>query len=125
MNIARFVEVAAARCGDRPALLCEQETLSYAGLDALAGRAAGALRDLGVARGQRVALLLGNSPVFIAAYLGVLKLVPERKPSFLKIPATQPEFFRVLLVNDRQKQAGFRSCREGFLISPNSRRTSP
>ena len=60
-------------------------------------------------------------------WLAIIKgyIVPERKPSFLKIPATQPEFFRVLLVNDRQKQAGFRSCREGFLISPNSRRTSP
>lgn len=58
----------------RPALLWNEERIEYAALDALAARAAGALRERGVGRGDRVALVLPNRPAFVAAYHGALRL---------------------------------------------------
>ena len=58
----------------RPALLWNEERIEYAALDSLAARAAGALRERGVRRGDRVALILPNRPAFVAAYHGALRL---------------------------------------------------
>lgn len=54
----------------RPFLLFEGETYSYALIAAAAARWSARLRAVGVQRGDRVALYLGNSPAFVAAYLG-------------------------------------------------------
>jgi long-chain acyl-CoA synthetase len=72
--LATLLADAAARAPDRPALVCEGERLTYAELDVLAARAAGALRERGVGRGDTVALVLPNVPASIAAYHGVLRL---------------------------------------------------
>jgi long-chain acyl-CoA synthetase len=47
--------------------------ITYEELDALTDRFAAALNDLGVKKGDRVALLLSNVPEFVIAYYGVLK----------------------------------------------------
>lgn len=74
MNAAEFLlgKAALARHADRPALLCGERMLSYAGLAADVARAANALRSLGVAPGDRVMFLLRDSPEFAAAWLGAL-----------------------------------------------------
>lgn len=74
MNAAEFLlgEAALARHAGRPALVCGERVLSYADLAAEVARAANALRSLGVAPGDRVMLLLRDSPEFAAAWLGAL-----------------------------------------------------
>jgi len=74
MNAADHLlgEAALARHGARIALVCGEQELSYAGLAADVGRAANALRALGVQPGERVLLLLRDSPAFASAWLGAL-----------------------------------------------------
>jgi long-chain acyl-CoA synthetase len=74
MNIARHVERGRRLYPERPALVFEDRTISYARLDELAARAANALGGLGIREEDRVALLLPNIPAFVYAYLGILKL---------------------------------------------------
>ncbi len=59
------------RAPDKTGVHFEGEDYSYARLLALARQAAGALAAHGVEAGDRVALFLGNSVDFLAAYLGI------------------------------------------------------
>jgi len=63
---------ALARHGTRVALICGKQALDYAALAAEVARAAGALRGLGVAPGERVLLLMRDTPEFAAAWLGAV-----------------------------------------------------
>jgi long-chain acyl-CoA synthetase len=74
MNLARILTEGAAVHGDRPALWFEGVPMSYAELDRRAAVAAGELRAAGVTAGDRVALRLPNTPAFLAAYFGALRL---------------------------------------------------
>jgi amino acid adenylation domain-containing protein len=61
------------RYGDATALVAGTIELSYSALDRRANAVAATLRGIGVACGDRVALLLGRGPRFVASALGVLK----------------------------------------------------
>ena len=74
MTLARLLSETALRAPGRPALAYEGRRLTYAELDALAARAAGALRERGVVAGDRVAFILPNRPESVAAYHGALRL---------------------------------------------------
>ncbi|MGH9576373.1 MAG: AMP-binding protein, partial [Terriglobales bacterium] len=63
---------ALARHGERAALICGDQRLSYAQLAAQVARAANALRALGVSPGERVLLLMRDTPEFAAAWLGAV-----------------------------------------------------
>jgi fatty-acyl-CoA synthase len=58
---------------DKPALLFEGRPVTFAGLNARANRLANALLGLGLAPGDRVALLGRNSPAWVAAYYAAAK----------------------------------------------------
>jgi benzoate-CoA ligase family protein len=60
--------------GDRPAIVCGDETVSYAQLVQRSNRAGNALRALGVQAEQRVFLLLHDTPAFAYAFLGAIKI---------------------------------------------------
>ena len=64
----------ARRHGGDPALLFEGARVSWAELDRLSDAFAAALSDLGVATGDRVALILPNCPQFLIAEFGAWKL---------------------------------------------------
>jgi long-chain acyl-CoA synthetase len=70
LNLALLLRERAAAHPDKTALAINDRTLSYATVDALARRFAGALAQLGVERGQHIALLLPNVPQFTIAYFG-------------------------------------------------------
>lgn len=74
MNIAASVELGSRLYPDRPALVFEGQSITYARLDELASGEAARLRAAGMRRGDRVALCLPNTPQFVASYLGALKL---------------------------------------------------
>jgi long-chain acyl-CoA synthetase len=59
---------------DNPALLFKGATITYSELDRLSSAFAAALAALGVARGDRVGLLLPNCPQFFIAQFGAWKL---------------------------------------------------
>jgi len=74
MNITHALERGRKAFPNRTALVFEDESWSYARLDHDCGRAARVLANLGIDRGDRVALWLPNSPAFVFAYFGALKL---------------------------------------------------
>jgi fatty-acyl-CoA synthase len=71
--ICDIVAEHARRTPDAPAILCGDEVLSYAALDARANAYAHWAIGLGLGRGQSVALLMENRPDFIACWLGLFK----------------------------------------------------
>jgi acetyl-CoA synthetase len=67
-----FDNLAAGR-GQRPALYCEGRATTYAELCETAARAGAGLVDFGLRRGQRVLLLLDDTPAYAAAIFGALR----------------------------------------------------
>jgi long-chain acyl-CoA synthetase len=72
-NLADLVRTAAATHPDHPALLFHGETTTWQQLDRRTDALARGLRALGLARGDRVAVHLGNTPDFAAVYFGALR----------------------------------------------------
>jgi benzoate-CoA ligase family protein len=60
--------------GDKPALVGETGTLTYAELARLTARAAALLSELGIAREHRLLMVLDDSPVFHATFLGAIRI---------------------------------------------------
>ncbi len=60
--------------GGRPAILCGEETVTYQQLHEAVNRFGNALRELGVRREERVALLLPDSPPWVYAFFGAMKI---------------------------------------------------
>ncbi|HVR30220.1 MAG TPA: AMP-binding protein, partial [Thermoanaerobaculia bacterium] len=74
MNVARALERSCLAAPGKEAILFEGRAMTYQELDRAASRAANVLRELGVARGDRVGLFLPNVPSFAVAYLGAQKV---------------------------------------------------
>jgi len=73
-SLGRMLEETASRHPRRPALFTEGRVVSYRLLDARTNRFASVLRTrLGIRRGDRVAVLLGNGRHFVYSFLGALK----------------------------------------------------
>ena len=68
-----IVSETASQRPDHPALLFKGSVISYAGLEAASTAFASALVDLGVKRGDRVALLLPNTPQMVLCLLWTWK----------------------------------------------------
>lgn len=60
--------------GGRTAIVYEGGRYSYAEIAALVNRAGNGLRRAGVGRGDRVLIVLPDSPEFVAAYFGAIKI---------------------------------------------------
>ncbi|NJN19737.1 MAG: long-chain fatty acid--CoA ligase [Oscillochloris sp.] len=68
-----LLDDSADRAPDRPCTLFFGQTLSYRRVRALSDRLAAGLLAEGIHPGDRVALLLPNSPLFVIAYYAILK----------------------------------------------------
>jgi len=73
MNLARLLDEAAERYGAHPAIIFEDQEISYAELSDATSRFAGGLKKLGVEPDDRVAVYLPNLPQFVIAIWGILK----------------------------------------------------
>ncbi|MGI8806378.1 MAG: long-chain-fatty-acid--CoA ligase [Acidimicrobiales bacterium] len=69
-NLSSILSHSATEFPAKTAIVAGDTELDYATLDAFARMFAGALRDLGVAPGEHVALVLPNVPQFTVAYFG-------------------------------------------------------
>ena len=76
MNAVEYLlgDAALARHGQSVALICGSETVRYAELAERVARSAGALRALGLRPGERVLLLMRDTPEFAAAWLGAVRM---------------------------------------------------
>jgi long-chain acyl-CoA synthetase len=74
MNLKQMLERAAKRYAAKTAVVMDGRRLSYTELDKASNRVANALVGMGVKKGDRVALLLTNSPEFVAIYFGIVKI---------------------------------------------------
>jgi long-chain acyl-CoA synthetase len=72
-NLAVLLTDTAALYPDRAAIKLDDRELSYAALEAAAGRVAGLLRAKGVEPGDRVGIMLPNVPYFPVCYYGALR----------------------------------------------------
>ncbi|HHS97098.1 MAG TPA: long-chain fatty acid--CoA ligase, partial [Chloroflexi bacterium] len=68
-----FLEEAARKHPDHTATIFKGGKLTYRELNDLTDRMAAALADMGVKKGDRVALLLVNCPQFLISYFGAMK----------------------------------------------------
>lgn len=73
MNLKLMLAQAVEKYGRKTAVSMGDSRLSYARLDEASNRMANALIGMGVGRGDRVAMLLSNSPEFVTTYFGVVK----------------------------------------------------
>ncbi|HKY09707.1 MAG TPA: AMP-binding protein [Candidatus Binatia bacterium] len=73
-NFICAIESNARRLGNKTAIVCDDERLTWSELDAIASGFARSLSTQGVAAGDRVAILLPNSIEFVIAFLAILKL---------------------------------------------------
>jgi benzoate-CoA ligase family protein len=90
--------------GDRPAIRYEGAILSYRDVSRLVARAGNFLRSLGVEMEDRVALVLPDSPEFIATFLGAIRIgaVPVTLSTYL----TSEDYAELLA-----------DCRAGVLVT--------
>ena len=73
-SLIDYLEEAATRWSDRPALLFKGSTITYGELNADSDAFASALTTIGVKAGDRVAICLPNCPQFMVAEFGAWKI---------------------------------------------------
>jgi len=73
-SITEMVDEAVEKWGNTTAVVFYGRKMKHREIHELSLRFATALHDLGVKKGDRVAILLPNCPQFIIAYLGILRL---------------------------------------------------
>ncbi|MEU0797945.1 long-chain fatty acid--CoA ligase [Amycolatopsis sp. NPDC005961] len=90
--LAAVLAATAARRPAHPALICGSETVTYEQMWERARTWAAVLRRHGIGPGDRVALLIPNTPDFPAAYYGVLALGATVVPLNTRSRAAEIEF---------------------------------
>jgi long-chain acyl-CoA synthetase len=74
MNLARLIEDAAQNFADRPALISENQRINYNQLNCSVNAVAHLLKQIGLTKGDKVALMLPNMPEFVYFYFAAAKL---------------------------------------------------
>ena len=92
LSVASILSEAATRHPDRPALHFMGATIDYGTLWEQTRAYAGALRDRGIGRGDRVAMLVPNVPDFARVYYAALSLGAVVVPVHLLFKADEIEY---------------------------------
>jgi long-chain acyl-CoA synthetase len=72
---------------DRPAIIFYNHVLTYRALERASARFAAVLAGLGLQKGDRLALLLPNTPQFVLAYYGIRCRSSARSSTSCETPA--------------------------------------
>lgn len=72
LNLAHFLDVTAAEYPDTTAVILDDYRMSYAEMAAAAKRVASALSAKGIGKGDKVAMMIANTPHFPIIYYGIL-----------------------------------------------------
>ena len=73
MDLKLMLEEAVGQYGDKTIIVSGDHRLSYTDLDEASNKVANTLIEIGVNKGDRVAMLLTNSPEFVISYYGIIK----------------------------------------------------
>ncbi|MEU1164179.1 AMP-binding protein, partial [Streptomyces sp. NPDC005921] len=73
LNLATMLHESALADPDKPCVIIDDTTLTYAQVEHMVGLVAGNLLALGLERGAKVAVQLPNMPQFLFAYLGAMR----------------------------------------------------
>ena len=73
LNLSHFLELAAREYPDKAAVTLDGTALTYSQVDGDAQRVAHLLKSRGIGRGDHVAMLIPNVPLFPAVYYGILR----------------------------------------------------
>jgi long-chain acyl-CoA synthetase len=74
MNIGHYLALNTRRHPDKPALIFEDRTYTYAEFNSKVNRMAHGLMDLGIKKGEKVALMLTNTDFFPISYYALAKI---------------------------------------------------
>ncbi|MFO1059136.1 MAG: AMP-binding protein [Dongiaceae bacterium] len=91
-SLGEMLPRAAARFGDKPALIADGRSLSFAALDRRAAGVAAALVQMGVAPGDRVTLYGPNGWEWLAGYHGALRMGAVINPVNALLTASEVAF---------------------------------
>ena len=86
-TLSEFLARAAAEYGDRPFVITDERTVSYAETDAWATELADGLAALGVRPGDRVGMLMANYLEFVPLKFAIARAGRGRDPVQLPVPA--------------------------------------
>ncbi|MBW2631421.1 MAG: AMP-binding protein [Deltaproteobacteria bacterium] len=73
-NLGKMLEYTCSKYPDRVSLIYKDKNISYAQLDRAVNAFGNRLKALGMAKGDKVAMMLPNIPEFIISYFAILKL---------------------------------------------------
>lgn len=73
MNLKLMLEETSRRYGAKTAIVYNNHRITYAELDDTSNRLANALQETGIKKGDRIAMLLPDTPDFVAVYFGIVK----------------------------------------------------
>jgi len=85
VNLRDLLATAAASYGERAAIVYGERRISFIELEAASNRFANALIGMGVGKGERVAMLLTNTPEFITIFFAVAKIGAVSVPLDVKL----------------------------------------
>ncbi|GAB88748.1 long-chain-fatty-acid--CoA ligase [Gordonia rhizosphera] len=92
-NLSMNLVATARDHGDTVALRCGDDVLTYAEFDAAAARVATLLEREGIEPGDRVGIMLGNTPAFALAFYGILRRGAIAVPMNPLLKAREVEFY--------------------------------
>lgn len=73
MNLVQSLAETAKKKGDKPAYIFMDQSVSYDQLNKMVTRFSGNLAEMGIGKGDNVALVVGNSPHFLVGLYGTMK----------------------------------------------------
>ena len=129
LNLAHFLDETAAKKPDTTAVIFDGMSMTYADVAGFARRVANVLRAKGVGTGDRVAMMIPNTPHFPVIYYGILQtgaavvpvnvLYQEEEITHYLIDSGAKAFFAFKMFEDAARKA-FQSapeCREFMVVS--------
>ncbi|MCF8092184.1 MAG: AMP-binding protein [Desulfotignum sp.] len=93
MNIAWWVQRWAELTPDKPAIVFQDEVITYKNLSRRSDRTACWLQSLGIEKGDRVAVMLYNCPEFLDLFLACSRLGAIFVPINFRVTAGELDFF--------------------------------
>jgi len=92
MNVAELMYRNARKHPDKEAIVFKDLRLNYREIDALSNRVANAIIDLGIRKGDRIAMMVRNSEKFVAVYFGILKAGAVVVPINISLVKSEVQF---------------------------------
>jgi crotonobetaine/carnitine-CoA ligase len=91
-NVGELIEARASQLKNKVYLVFQDQELTFGQINGRVNQVANGLRQLGVAKGDRVALFIKNCPEFIFAWWAILKLGAVMVPVNLRLTASEAAY---------------------------------